>query len=73
MKTTRSTAVPKSNKIPRISEQTKSAKPAGRRTRPSEEEIRRKAEEIYYQRISRGEQGNAMDDWRKAEKLLMGA
>ena len=41
-------------------------------SRPSEEEIREKAKEIYLQRIDRGEYGTAIDDWHKAEELLMG-
>ena len=39
---------------------------------PSEEEIREKAREIYYERISRGEHGTPEDDWREAEGLLKG-
>jgi len=73
MKTTKSTTVPNSIRTSRNSEPVKVAKPLVRRARPSEEEIRKKAEEIYHQRISRGEQGNAVDDWRKAEELLSGA
>ncbi len=38
--------------------------------RPTEEQIRRKAQELYYQRLSRGEYGTAIDDWQKAEQLL---
>ncbi len=37
---------------------------------PTEEQIRRKAEEIYYQRLHSGEHGTALDDWQKAEKIL---
>lgn len=37
---------------------------------PWEEVIREKAEEIYYQRIKRGEYGTAEDDWFKAEEYL---
>jgi hypothetical protein len=40
---------------------------------PSEEEIREKAKEIYYQRTARGEYGTALDDWHKAEELLRGS
>jgi hypothetical protein len=40
---------------------------------PSEEEIREKAREIYYERISRGEHGTPEDDWREAEELLKGS
>jgi hypothetical protein len=37
---------------------------------PGEEEIREKAEEIYNQRIDRGEYGTAADDWQAAEEYL---
>ncbi len=43
---------------------------AGKETSPSEEEIRLKAEEIYYERIARGEHGTPESDWLEAEKLL---
>ena len=39
---------------------------------PDENEIRIKAQEIYHERIFRGEQGTAEDDWLKAERLLKG-
>jgi RAB protein geranylgeranyltransferase component A len=39
---------------------------------PSEEEIREKAREIYYERISRGEKGTPEGDWKEAEELLRG-
>jgi hypothetical protein len=41
-----------------------------RKTRPTEEDIRRKAEELYHERIARGEYGTAEDDWLKAEAIL---
>jgi len=37
---------------------------------PTEEDIRQKADEIYHQRIARGEGGTALDDWNKATELL---
>ena len=40
---------------------------------PSEEDIREKAREIYYERISRGEHGTPEGDWREAEELLKGS
>jgi len=51
--------------------------PAGRKVNvskptPTDEEIRKKAEEIYHERIARGEYGTAADDWHKAEALLKG-
>ena len=39
---------------------------------PAEDEIRKKAEEIYHERIAKGEYGTAEDDWHKAEKILKG-
>lgn len=39
---------------------------------PAEDEIRKKAEEIYRERIARGEYGTAEDDWTKAENILKG-
>ncbi len=40
------------------------------RQRPTEEQIREKAREIYYQRLHKGEAGNELEDWQKAEKML---
>ena len=39
---------------------------------PTEDEIREKAREIYYERIARGEHGTPEGDWREAEALLKG-
>jgi hypothetical protein len=36
----------------------------------SDEEIRRKAEEIYNARVKSGTDGDHMSDWLKAEELL---
>jgi hypothetical protein len=40
---------------------------------PTEEEIREKAREIYYERIARGEHGTPEGDWHEAEELLKGS
>lgn len=40
---------------------------------PTEDEIREKAREIYFERIARGEHGTPEGDWREAEELLMGS
>ncbi len=40
---------------------------------PDNEEIRKKAVEIYHERLARNEEGTSEDDWLKAEKLLKGA
>jgi hypothetical protein len=37
---------------------------------PSEEDIREKANEIFLQRLERGEHGTSENDWIEAEKLL---
>jgi hypothetical protein len=41
-------------------------------SRPTEDQIRDKARELYHERLKRGEYGTAMDDWHQAEKLLKG-
>jgi hypothetical protein len=51
----------------------KSKKPATTKSGPTEEEIRDKAMEIYYERIARGEHGTPESDWREAEELLRGS
>jgi hypothetical protein len=38
---------------------------------PTEEDIREKAKKIYLQRIDRGENGTAEDDWLEAEKYFI--
>ena len=42
-----------------------------RKLKPSEEAIRSKAEDIYHQRIDRGEYGTAENDWLAAESYLI--
>ena len=37
---------------------------------PTEEEIREKAQEIYYERMDRGEYGTAEEDWLEAEEFF---
>jgi len=37
---------------------------------PTEEEIRKKAEEIFLMRTAKGEAGDAMQDWLEAETML---
>jgi hypothetical protein len=38
--------------------------------KPTEEQIRRKAQELYDVRLKRGEYGNELADWQNAEKIL---
>jgi hypothetical protein len=40
------------------------------RYKPTEQEIREKAQAIYLERLQRGEGGTAIDDWFKAEEIL---
>jgi hypothetical protein len=51
----------------------KSKKVTAHKSGPTHEEIRKKAEEIYYDRIARGADGTSEDDWHLAEKLLKAA
>ena len=37
-----------------------------------EDEIRKKAQQIYTERIARGESGTAENDWLQAERMLKG-
>ena len=48
----------------------KSNRVTTRKSGPSEEEIRQKAMEIYYERIARGEHGTEESDWLEAEEFL---
>jgi hypothetical protein len=50
----------------------KKSNPSGH-TRPTEDQIREKAKEIYHERLKRGEYGTAIDDWNTAEKMLKGS
>jgi hypothetical protein len=69
---------PKGTAVGRPKKTAGSGKPsAGRKvtakSAPAEDQIRKKAEEIYFERIARGEHGTAEDDWHKAEQLLKGS
>jgi DNA/RNA endonuclease G (NUC1) len=75
-------AIKKTSKVKGISKPIKTSKTGGTvkskklttsKYIPNEEEIRKKANEIYLQRINRGEHGTALDDWHKAEELLRGS
>jgi hypothetical protein len=73
MKTPKGKSVSKPKKTTAAGKTVKSRKVAASKKVPTEEEIREKAMEIYYERISRGEHGNAESDWREAEELLSGS
>jgi hypothetical protein len=73
MKTTNAKAAIKPKKTTDAGKALKSKKVASGKYVPSEEEIREKAREIYYERIARGEHGTPEADWREAEELLRGS
>lgn len=58
---------------PKKEKAVKPRKVAARKSGPTEEEVRMKAEEIYHERIARGADGTPEDDWHLAEKLLKAA
>jgi hypothetical protein len=70
MKTSKAKTISKPKKTSKVGKEVKSKKVTTSKSVPNEEEIRKKAEEIYHQRIARGEHGTAIDDWHKAEELL---
>ena len=73
MKTTKSKTVSKPKKTPNAGKTVAKKKVTAGKYIPTEDEIREKAREIYYERISRGEHGTAESDWREAEELLKGS
>ena len=40
------------------------------RPKPKEEDIRKKASELYHERIQSGEHGSAEEDWAEAERYF---
>jgi len=72
MKTTKAKTTSTAKKSPAAVKTSKTKKQTVSKTKPTEEEIRMKAQELYDQRMSSGEHGTASDDWHKAEKLLKG-
>lgn len=73
MKTTKSNAVSKPKKTSDGGKATKKKKITTGKYVASEEEIREKAMEIYYERIARGEHGTPEGDWHEAEEILKGS
>ena len=73
MKTLKAKTISKPKKTSKVSKTVRSKKVTISKSVPNEEEIRKKAEEIYHKRIARGEDGTAIDDWHKAEELLRGS
>ena len=72
MKTIKEKPVSKPKKTSAANKTLKKKKVTPFKSVPSEDEIREKAREIYYERISRGEHGTPEGDWREAEELLKG-
>lgn len=73
MKTTKSIAVSKPKKTVAAGKTLKKKKITPDKYVASEEKIREKAMEIYYERIARGEHGTPESDWHEAEELLKGS
>lgn len=72
MKTSKEKTAVKPKKTTAAKKPVKSKKASAGKSMPTEEEIREKAREIYYERIARGEHGSAESDWREAEEILSG-
>ena len=73
MKTTKEKTVSKPKKTSAAGKTVKKKKVTTGKIVPGEDQIREKAREIYYERISRGEHGTPEGDWREAEELLKGS
>jgi hypothetical protein len=70
MKTSKEQGNAKPKKTPAGGKSVKAKKVTSIKSGPTDEDIRVKAKEIYYERIARGEHGTAEDDWHEAEKIL---
>ena len=73
MKTSKTKAISKPKKTSEVGKAVKGKEVPSGRSFLSEEDIREKAREIYYERIARGEQGTAENDWIEAEQILRGS
>jgi hypothetical protein len=73
MKTTKTKTVSKPKKTASTAKTVTSKKGSTEKYVPTEDEIREKAREIYYERIARGEHGSAEADWKEAEAILKGS
>ncbi len=72
MKTQKEKAVRKTKETAKKATAPKRARLSNIKSTPTEDEIREKAREIYYERIARGEHGTPEDDWHEAESILRG-
>ena len=66
----KSTSKKKTNTSAKKATAPKSTKTTKTKTEISEEDIRKKAKEIYNQRMASGEPGDPESDWLNAEKAL---
>ncbi|HKK41325.1 MAG TPA: hypothetical protein VJ963_02865 [Bacteroidales bacterium] len=72
MKTQKEKVVSKTKKPAAPAATPKKTRNSTKKTVPTEDEIREKAREIYYERMARGEHGTPEDDWHEAESILRG-
>jgi hypothetical protein len=70
MKTTKPKTISKPKKTATTAKTPAKKKDSPAKHVPTEDEIREKAMEIFYERISRGEHGTAESDWHEAEEIL---
>ncbi len=73
MKTSKAKEISKPKKTSEVGGAVNSKKVTTSKSGQSEEEISKRAYEIYQQRIARGENGTAENDWLEAEQLLRGS
>jgi hypothetical protein len=73
METSKGKTISKPKKTSWAGKTAKSKKVTIGKSGSGEEEIRKKAREIYHERIARGEHGTAEEDWLKAEQFLAGS
>ena len=70
MKTSKEQGNAKPKKTSAGGKSVKAKKVTSIKSGPTEEDIREKAKEIYYERMARGEYRTAEDDWMEAEEFL---
>jgi hypothetical protein len=73
MKTSKTGGTSKPKRSLKAGDAAKEKKVATKKSVPTVDEIRLKAREIYYERISRGEPGTEEGDWLEAEEILRGS
>jgi hypothetical protein len=73
MKTAKTKTASKPKKTSDAGKTVNKKKTVTAKSAPTEDQIREKAREIYYERIARGEHGSPENDWHEAEQLLKGS